>query len=49
MLSQRLITGPLLVVLLLGLAWLDQIVGATEIQTSLLIGLPMGLLVIDPL
>ena len=47
MLSQRLITGPLLVVLLLGLAWLDQIVGATEIKTSLFIGWPMGPLGIE--
>ena len=47
MLSQRLITGPLLVVLLLGLAWLDQIVASMDWLTSLFFGWPMGLLGIE--
>jgi phosphatidate cytidylyltransferase len=42
MLSQRIITGPLLVLLLLGLAWLDQYVSGLQLQTSFLLGWPMG-------
>ncbi|MEE3001479.1 MAG: phosphatidate cytidylyltransferase [Planctomycetota bacterium] len=42
MLSKRLITGPLLVILLLGLAVLDGWVGTRQIATSLYMGWPMG-------
>lgn len=42
MLSKRLITGPLLVILLLGLAYLDGWVGTRQIATSLYMGWPMG-------
>ena len=42
MLSQRIITGPLLVLLLLGLAWLDQYVSGLQLQTSALLGWPMS-------
>ena len=47
MLSQRIITGPLLVLLLLALAWLDQFVSGMQIRTSILIGWPMGPLGIE--
>ena len=47
MLSQRIITGPLLVLLLLALAWLDQFVSSMQIKTSTLIGWPMGPLGIE--
>ena len=42
MLSKRLITGPMLVVLLLALAWLDAWVGSRQIETSLYMGWPRG-------
>jgi phosphatidate cytidylyltransferase len=47
MLSQRLITGPLLVLLLIGLAWIDHVVGAMELKTTLTLGWPMGPMGID--